>query len=163
MKIAALQMVSTPDVVRNLEAARRLIAHAAAQGARLVALPEYFCLLGRQDTDKLNVAEVPLCDVGKRPEAGVGTQRAPIQQALADAAREHQLWLIGEPCRCAPPTRSACATAAACSRLTGRLRLATTRCTCSGSTTARSATTKGACSKRVTCRKRFNAMISVSV
>ena len=107
MKIAALQMVSTPDVVRNLEAARRLIAQAAAQGAQLVALPEYFCLLGRHDTDKLNVAEAPLCELGERPAAGSGTHRAPIQQTLADAAREHRLWLIGGtlPLRTADPQR----------------------------------------------------------
>ena len=107
MKIAALQMVSTPDVARNLEAARRLIAQAAAQGAQLVALPEYFCLLGRHDTDKLSVAETPLCEVGERPAAGIATQRAPIQQALADAAREHRLWLIGGtvPLRTADPQR----------------------------------------------------------
>ena len=30
---------------------------AAAQGAKLVALPEYFCLMGQRDTDKLGVAE----------------------------------------------------------------------------------------------------------
>ena len=107
MKVAALQMVSTPDVVRNLEAARRLIAQAAAQGAQLVALPEYFCLLGRQDTDKLHIAEAPLCEVGERPAAGSGNPRAPIQQALADAAREHRLWLIGGtlPLRTADPQR----------------------------------------------------------
>ena len=39
MKIAAVQMVSTPRVADNLAAARRLIAAAAAQGAGLVALP----------------------------------------------------------------------------------------------------------------------------
>ena len=49
MKIAALQMVSTPSVERNLEAAGRLIAEAAAAGARLVALPEYFCFMGASD------------------------------------------------------------------------------------------------------------------
>ena len=81
MKIAALQMVSTPDVGRNVEAARRLIGQAAAAGAQLVLLPEYFCLLGRRDDDKLAVAEAP----------GAG----PIQQALADAAREHGLWVVG--------------------------------------------------------------------
>ena len=48
MKVAALQMVSTPDVRRNLAAAGALIAQAADQGARLVALPEYFCLLDRR-------------------------------------------------------------------------------------------------------------------
>ncbi len=81
MKIAAVQMVSTPDVARNLAAARQLVAQAAAGGAQLVALPEYFCLLGRSDRDKLSVAEHP----------GDG----PIQQMLAAAAQAHGLWLIG--------------------------------------------------------------------
>jgi deaminated glutathione amidase len=57
MKIAALQTVSTPDVARNLDAAARLIGQAARDGARLVALPEYFCLMGRRDEDKLAIAE----------------------------------------------------------------------------------------------------------
>ncbi len=81
MKIAAVQMVSTPDVDRNLEAARRLIAQAARGGAQLVALPEYFCLMGRAERDKLTVAEAP----------GEG----PIQRMLSEAAREYGLWLIG--------------------------------------------------------------------
>ena len=81
MKIAAAQMVSTPDVAENLDAARRLVAQAAAEGAQLVALPEYFCLLGRGDRDKLAIAEEP----------GAG----PIQRMLYEAAREHGLWLIG--------------------------------------------------------------------
>ena len=81
MKIAALQMVSTPDVDRNLASAERLIAQAAAQGVRLAALPEYFCLMGRSDRDKLAIAE--------REGAG------PIQQFLSDAARRHGLWLVG--------------------------------------------------------------------
>jgi nitrilase len=81
MKIAALQMVSTPDVTRNLEAAARGLAQAAAAGATLVALPEYFCLMGRRDTDKLAIAEAP----------GEG----PIQNALAALARQHGLWLVG--------------------------------------------------------------------
>ena len=81
MKIAALQMVSTTSVETNLAAARRLIAHAAGDGAELVALPEYFCLMGSKDRDKLAVAEA----------AGEG----PIQSMLADAAREHGVWVIG--------------------------------------------------------------------
>jgi len=81
MKIAALQMVSTPDLGRNLEAAGRLIAQAAEAGAQLVVLPEYFCLLGRRDDDKLRIAEAP----------GEG----PIQHMLADAARRHGLWVVG--------------------------------------------------------------------
>jgi nitrilase len=81
MKIAAVQMVSTPDVERNLDAAARLVAQAAAAGAALVALPEYFCLMGRRDDDKLRVAEAP----------GDG----PIQQRLSALARQHGLWLLG--------------------------------------------------------------------
>jgi len=81
MKIAALQMVSTPDLDRNLAAARRLIAEAAGRGATLVGLPEYFCFMGANDRDKLAIAESP----------GDG----PIQQALSDAAREHGLWVMG--------------------------------------------------------------------
>jgi nitrilase len=81
MKIAALQMVSTPSVERNLASARRLIAQAARDGAQLVALPEYFCFMGASDRDKLAIAE-PL---------GAG----PIQGALAEAARTHAVWVIG--------------------------------------------------------------------
>ena len=81
MKIAALQMVSTPEVDRNLDAAAALIARAAAAGAGLVALPEYFCLMGRRDDDKLAIAEVP----------GDG----PIQHFLAAQARAHALWIVG--------------------------------------------------------------------
>ncbi len=81
MKIAAVQMVSTPDVDRNLQAASRLVAEAASKGAGLVVLPEYFCLMGRRDDDKLRVAEA----------AGDG----PIQQTLSEAARRHGVWLVG--------------------------------------------------------------------
>ncbi|MEY4749030.1 MAG: hypothetical protein RIQ60_1244 [Pseudomonadota bacterium] len=81
MKIAAVQMVSTPDVERNLAAAARLIAQAAMAGAELVVLPEYFCLMGRRDTDKLTLAETP----------GDG----PLQRALTEVARAHDVWLVG--------------------------------------------------------------------
>ena len=81
MKIAAVQMVSGASVERNLDAARRLIAQAAREGADLVALPEYFCLMGHHERDKLAVAEI----------AGAG----PIQHMLGAAAREHGVWLIG--------------------------------------------------------------------
>ena len=86
MKIAAIQMVSSPDVAQNLTTARALLAEAAAQGAKLAALPEYFCLMGAQDTDKLAVAEAP---------GDMNAATAPIQKMLADAARELGLWIIG--------------------------------------------------------------------
>ena len=81
MKIAALQMVSTPSVERNLDAARSLVERAVAEGAELLVLPEYFCLMGRSDRDKLGVAEA----------SGSG----PIQSMLAEAARRHRIWLDG--------------------------------------------------------------------
>jgi nitrilase len=81
MKIAALQMVSGVSPAANLETARALIAQAAQAGAELAVLPEYFCLMGRQDGDKLAVRE-PFGD-------------GPIQRFLAEAARESGLWIAG--------------------------------------------------------------------
>ena len=93
MKIAALQMVSSTRVADNLERAGRLIGEAALAGARLVALPEYFCFMGRADRDKLEIAEEP--------------GRGPIQDALAQAARAHRVWVIGGtlPLRSSEPER----------------------------------------------------------
>lgn len=79
--VAAVQMVSTPDVSENLGAVRRLVAQAAAEGATLVALPEYWPIMGVQDTDKVAHAEQP----------GSG----PIQDCMAALAREHDIWLVG--------------------------------------------------------------------
>ncbi|WP_322024716.1 carbon-nitrogen hydrolase family protein [Burkholderia sp. BCC1977] len=80
-RVAALQMVSTPDVARNLAEAGRLIAEAAGDGAQLVLLPEYFCFMGHRDTDKLALAE-PYRD-------------GPIQRFLSEAAHRHGIWVIG--------------------------------------------------------------------
>ena len=57
MKAALLQMVSSCSVADNLDQAEALLKQAADQGAELAVLPEYFCLLGRRDTDKLEIAE----------------------------------------------------------------------------------------------------------
>lgn len=81
MKLAAIQMVSSPDVAHNLARARHWLEQAAAQGAQLAALPEYFCLMGLRDDAKLAIAEA----------LGQG----PIQQMLSTAARELGLWIIG--------------------------------------------------------------------
>jgi nitrilase len=81
MKVAAIQMVSGVSVQANLDSARVLLEEAAQAGAQLAVLPEYFCLMGRRDSDKLAVRE-PFGD-------------GPIQQFLAQAARECRLWLVG--------------------------------------------------------------------
>lgn len=81
VRVAAVQMVSAPELPANLQAAGRLIAAAAAEGARLVALPENFYLIGRHEGDKVKLRE--------RDGAG------PIQDFLADAARRNRVWLVG--------------------------------------------------------------------
>ena len=80
-RVALVQMVSTPSVAENLDTAGRLIAEAAGKGARLVALPEYFCILGLRDTDK----------VAAREKDGAG----PIQDFLSETATRHDVWLVG--------------------------------------------------------------------
>jgi nitrilase len=79
--VAALQMVSGPDIEANLQTAERLISQAAAAGAQLVVLPENFALMGIKETDKLAAQELE----------GDG----PIQAFLASQAIHHQLWLVG--------------------------------------------------------------------
>ncbi len=81
MKVAALQMVSGPDLAANLSAAGALLAQAAEAGAELAVLPEYFCLMGHADTDKLVAREAP----------GGG----PVQDFLAGQARRLGLWIAG--------------------------------------------------------------------
>jgi len=80
-RIAAIQMVSGPEVAPNLAAAERLLAAAAAAGAQLAALPENFYLIGRHETDKVAVRE---------PDG-----RGPVQDFLSAAARKHRLWIVG--------------------------------------------------------------------
>ena len=80
LKIAAIQMVSTPKLDENLEVAARLIKSASGCGAQLVVLPEYFCLMGLKDTDKVDLREAP----------GAG----PIQERLAAIAQENNIYLV---------------------------------------------------------------------
>ena len=80
-RVAAVQMVSTPRVEENLQTAATLVNEAVAQGAELVALPEYFPIMGLSDGDKVKVREADGC--------------GPIQDFLAETARRHGIWLIG--------------------------------------------------------------------
>jgi nitrilase len=80
-KVAALQMASGPNVEGNLSEARRLIADAVAQGARLVVLPEFFSIMGLKEADMVAVREQP----------GNGV----MQSFLAEMARKHKIWVVG--------------------------------------------------------------------
>ena len=79
--VAAIQMLSGITLEKNLSRAQALIDQAVAKGAQLVLLPEYFCLMGSNELDKVKIAE-PL---------GNG----PIQTMLANAAKKNKIWLIG--------------------------------------------------------------------
>jgi deaminated glutathione amidase len=92
-RIAAVQLASGPNVKGNLNEAGRLIEMAVAQGAKLVALPEYFAIMGLKDNDKVKAREKP----------GSG----PIQEFLSATARRHGIWLVGGsvPLECASPDK----------------------------------------------------------
>ncbi len=81
VRVAAIQMASGPNVAANLSEAERLVEQAARLGAKLVALPEYFAIMGMKDTDKVAVREAE----GK----------GPIQNFLSRMAKRHGVWLVG--------------------------------------------------------------------
>ncbi|MPS48756.1 carbon-nitrogen hydrolase family protein [Methylobacillus sp.] len=92
-RIAAIQMASGPYVAANLSEAERLIEIAVNMGAKLIALPEYFAIMGLKDTDKVAVRE----------KEGSG----PIQRFLSKTAKKHQVWIIGGsvPLECGNPDK----------------------------------------------------------
>jgi deaminated glutathione amidase len=97
-RVAAVQLASGPNVKGNLHEAGRLIEMAVAKGAKLVALPEYFAIMGLREDDKVKVRE----------KAGSG----PIQEFLSATARRHGIWIVGgsAPLECAIPgkVRNSC-------------------------------------------------------
>jgi len=81
IRVAAIQMASGPNVSANLAEAEQLIELAVEAGARLVALPEFFCIMGLKDSDVVKAREAE----------GLG----PIQAFLSRMAKKHRIWLIG--------------------------------------------------------------------
>jgi deaminated glutathione amidase len=81
VKVAAIQTVSGASLQANLDSARRLLEQAAEAGAQLAVLPEYFCLMGHKDQDKL----------AARERFGEGA----IQRFLAHSATDLGLWIAG--------------------------------------------------------------------
>lgn len=80
LRVSSIQMISTPVIQENLDKVAYWASHAANAGAKLVVLPEYFCLMGLKDTDKVEVKE----------RAGSG----PIQEFLASIAKRHSIYLV---------------------------------------------------------------------
>lgn len=80
-RVASVQMISTPRVQDNLDRAAQLLAQAAQAGAQLAVLPEYFCLMGHKDTDKLSLTE----------SEGDG----PIQEFLSTQAKQLGIAIVG--------------------------------------------------------------------
>ncbi len=81
IRVAAVQMTSGPEVADNLNVAAGLIADAADGGARLIVLPENFAFMGKNDSERLRVAETP----------GDG----PMQEFLSTQGRETGAWIVG--------------------------------------------------------------------
>ncbi|MET3120504.1 putative amidohydrolase [Oxalobacteraceae bacterium GrIS 2.11] len=81
MKIAAIQMTSSPELSENIATATRLVNDAAATGAGLVLLPEYWSIMGMHEQDKTRLAQ--------SPQAGLMTEFLSGQAAL------HGIYLIG--------------------------------------------------------------------
>ena len=79
--VAAIQMEAGTSIPSNLEEASRLIEMAASRGSKLAALPEYFFLMGMNESDKVAASE----------EDGSG----PIQEFLSATAKRLGIWLIG--------------------------------------------------------------------
>lgn len=79
-RVAAIQMVSGSQVGKNLRDAEVLIEKAAAQGAKLVVLPENFALLS---TAKLR-------ETGLRETSPAG----PIRTFVSAMAERHKLWIV---------------------------------------------------------------------
>lgn len=81
VRVAAIQMAAGPNIYANLEEAGRLLDIAASRGAKLAALPEYFCIMGMEDADR----------VAAREQDNAG----PIQEFLSNTAKRLGIWLVG--------------------------------------------------------------------
>ncbi|CAG9295419.1 carbon-nitrogen hydrolase family protein [Celerinatantimonas diazotrophica] len=77
--IAAIQLNSGDDVAANLSLASDWVGQAASLGARYVVLPEYFYWMGEDEMQRVDLGE----------PFGHG----PLQQAMSNLAKRHQIYL----------------------------------------------------------------------
>lgn len=78
--VGLLQMVSSADVQRNLDGLETWFQQAQQQRVQLMVLPENFAFMGRDEADKLRIAEQP----------GQGL----IQQTIRQLAKRYGMWVI---------------------------------------------------------------------
>ena len=81
LRVAAVQLQSQDDVLRNLAECARLVAIAGHEGAKLVVLPENFAYFGADET-KRKLAE------------RLSDPNGPIQGALSEMARASGVFLV---------------------------------------------------------------------
>lgn len=74
-------MVSSADVEANLDMAASLISEASGNDIQLAVLPEYFPVIGNDETEKLKYQET--------------FRNGPLQDFLADNAGKNGIWLMG--------------------------------------------------------------------
>ncbi len=81
VNLCAVQMTSKPDVEANFAWLEEQLSATRLDKNTLVVLPECFAFFGASDRDMLTIAEA----------LGNG----PIQQRLADLAKQHQCYIVG--------------------------------------------------------------------
>ena len=79
-RVALVQMVSSANVIDNLQQVEKLMLQARGDEAQLVVLPENFAFMGWNETDKLQVAEV--------------YGRGVIQEKISQLAKQLGLWVV---------------------------------------------------------------------
>jgi predicted amidohydrolase len=83
MHVAVVQLNTQDDVMANLFRVRHWVAHAAAGGAQLVALPENFAFMGEEATKR---------ELAERLD---GAFPGVILSTLAECAAKHGVWVLG--------------------------------------------------------------------
>ena len=78
--VAIAQMCSSSDVNENLVVVKNLVEQAAHNSAEMILLPENFAYMGRNEQDKLSIAETP----------GEGL----IQDFIKTLAIQNNIWII---------------------------------------------------------------------
>lgn len=80
--VSAIQTVSTTDVNENIKRVENLIKQAVLQNAQWIVLPEYWVLMGKNEEDKVKIAET-----FRQPENT-------IQTTIAQWAKEYQITIF---------------------------------------------------------------------